>query len=56
MDKGAKIIILEDKKAARDFADQHILKKNLRIKLLEKRAELVEEELETILLQLEKED
>ena len=56
MDKGATLIILKDEKAARDFANRHILKKNLRISLLEKRAELIEDELDEVLTQLKEEE
>ncbi len=54
MDKGATLIILKDEKTARDFANQRILKKSLKLKLLEKRAELLEDELEEILILLNK--
>ena len=56
MDKGAKIIILKDVKTARDFSNQHILKKNLRVSLLSKRAELLEDELDEVLDKLEDEE
>jgi len=56
MDKGAKVIIFKDEKAARDFSNQHIMKKNLRISLLTRRAELIEDELEEVLDKLEDEE
>jgi hypothetical protein len=56
MDKRAKIIIFKDEKIARDFANQHILKRNLRISLLEKQAELIEDELDEVLTRLEEEE
>ena len=55
MDKRATLIILKDEKDARDFANQTILKKNLRISLLEKRAELIAYELYEVLDKLEEE-
>ena len=56
MDQGAKIIILEDEKAARKLSQTYILGENLRRALLERRAELVAEELDKILMELAEEE
>jgi len=55
MDKGAKLIILKDRKTAKAFNETHILSQNLKRALLERRAELLEDEYNEILMELEKE-
>ena len=53
MDKRAKIIIFKDRKKIKET---RVLKKNFRYKLLERRAELLENEYEEVLTQIERED
>ena len=56
MDQGAKIIILKDKKKEKQFSEIHVLSKNLRRAILERRLILLEDEYGDLLNQLEEEE
>ena len=56
MDKGATLISFEDRKAAKASNETHILSENLRRSLLERRAELIANELDEILIKLTEEE